>query len=232
MGPNGCGKTTLLRTIGGLLPYDGAMTLFGQDAKKVSARARAQRMAFVRQTLSLVFDLTLEEFVLLGRSPHKSWLAPYTGSDRQLAHQALATVEMEAFAGRSMLNLSGGEQQRAVLAQALVQEAELLLLDEPTSHLDVHHRFEFMEHIRSLVASGRTVLAVFHDLELAARYSDRLLVMSSGRLAASGRPEEVLTEEILAQVFRMRARIGPAGDGYLRIRYLEKISEPAQALSR
>ena len=231
MGPNGSGKTTLLRTIGGLLPYEGTISLFGQDAKKVSSRARAQRMAFVRQTLSLVFDLTLEEFVLLGRSPHKSWLAPYSDADRQLARKALTTVDMEPFSGRSMLNLSGGEQQRAVLAQALVQEAELLLLDEPTSHLDVHHRFEFMEHIRSLVAGGRTVLAVFHDLELAARYSDRLLVMSSGRLAASGPPKEVLTEEILAQVFRMRARIDPLGEGNLRIRYLEKIRETAQAVS-
>lgn len=224
LGPNGSGKTTLLRAIGGHLPFDGRIDLMGKPVEAWEAQERARRLAFVRQAPSLTFDFTVEELVLLGRSPHRGWLQAYQGSDRERVQNALAQVDLEGFASRSVLSLSGGEMQRVFLAQALVQEADLLLLDEPTSHLDVHYQFAFMEQVQAQVAGGRTVLAVFHDLELAARYSDRLLVLDDGRLWANGSPTEVLTADCIAEVFGMRARVDRRADGSLRIDYVGPVS--------
>ncbi|WP_456427239.1 ABC transporter ATP-binding protein [Rhodocaloribacter sp.] len=220
LGPNGSGKTTLLRTLGGLLPYTGTLTLFDRPVHAWKPRALARRLAFVRQATTLSFDFTVEELVLLGRAPHKGWLDVDTRADRKRVQAALAQVDLAGFESRSMLSLSGGEQQRVLLAQALVQEAEILLLDEPTAHLDVHHQFEFIDHVHGLVKAGRTVIAAFHDLELAARFADLVLVLDRGRLAAAGPPRDVLTEDLLASVFRMKTRLEPSDGGILRIHYL------------
>lgn len=220
LGPNGSGKTTLLRTIGGLLPYTGTLMLFDRPVHAWKPRALARRLAFVRQATTLSFDFTVEEIVLLGRAPHKGWLDLDTRADRERVREALAQVDLAGFEARPMRSLSGGEQQRVFLAQALVQEADLLLLDEPTAHLDVHHQFEFTDHVHGLVKAGRTVIAAFHDLELAARFADQVLVLNRGRLAAAGPPRDVLSEDLLASVFRMKARLEPADDGILRIHYL------------
>ena len=219
LGPNGSGKTTLLRTVAGLLTYAGSLTLDGRPVREWSARAMAHRVAFVRQSTPLSFDFSVEELVLLGRSPHKGWLERYAQDDRHHVREALARVDLGGFAHRSVLSLSGGERQRVFLAQALVQEADLLLLDEPTTHLDVHYQFEFLHVVRDLVAAGRTVVAVFHDLELAARFADHLLVLDEGRLVTGGPPRAVLTESLLASVFRMQARLLPSEDGAVRIHY-------------
>lgn len=227
LGPNGSGKTTLLRAVSGVLPFEGEVLLDGRPVRAWRPQALARRLAFVRQSMALPFDFTVEDLVLLGRSPHKRWLEGYSRDDRALLARALAGVELSGFADRSVLSLSGGELQRVFLAQAFVQEADLLLLDEPTAHLDVHHQFEFMEHVRGLVAAGRTVLAVFHDLELAARYADRLVVLREGHVAAAGTPAEVLTEALIASVFRMQAACTPADDGTLRIHYHGPIRAPA-----
>jgi iron complex transport system ATP-binding protein len=224
LGPNGSGKTTLLRTVAGLLPYAGTLLLDGRPVRDWSARAMARRVAFVRQSTPLSFDFSVEELVLLGRSPHKGWLERYGGDDRTSVQEALARVDLSGFARRSVLSLSGGERQRVFLAQALVQEADVLLLDEPTTHLDVHYQFEFLNVVRDLVATGRTVIAVFHDLELAARYADHLLVLDQGCLVADGPSPAVLTTSLLADVFRMRARLEATdGDG-VRIHYLHPVS--------
>lgn len=219
LGPNGSGKTTLLRAIGAHIPFEGILELDGHPVEQLNARRRARRLAFVRQAPSLTFDFTVEEFVLLGRAPHRGWLQSYRTVDRARVREALERVDLGGFEERSVLSLSGGELQRVFLAQALVQEADLLLLDEPTAHLDVHYQFAFMEQVQGQVAEGRTVLAVFHDLELAARYADRLLVLHEGRLRADGRPQAVLTPTCLAEVFGMRARVGRRKDGTLRIDY-------------
>lgn len=219
LGPNGSGKTTLLRALSGALAYDGTLQLLGREVQRWKPRALARRLAFVRQSPLLTFELTVEELVRLGRSPHKGWLEGYGAGDRARVRRALAEVDLEGFAERSVLSLSGGELQRTFLAQALVQEAELLLLDEPTAHLDVHYQFEFMDRVRELVRGGRTALAVFHDLELAARYADEVMVLHRGRLAAAGPPAEVLTPTLVASVFRMRASVTPCPDGTLRIDY-------------
>jgi len=225
LGPNGSGKTTLLRTLSGILPYKGKLLLEGRPLRQWPQRALARRVAVVRQTPGLIFDFTVEDVVLLGRAPHKGWLEPFTAHDRAKAHEALAAVDLAHATHRLLHTLSGGEQQRVFLAQALVQEADLLLLDEPTAHLDVHHQFEFLERVRALVAEGRTAIAVFHDLELAARYADRLLVLHQGRLVGDGQPASVLTETLIADVFRMAARLHHLEDNTPRIQYLHPISE-------
>lgn len=227
LGPNGSGKTTLLRAMSGVIPFRGSVELDGRALHAWRPQALARRLAFVRQAVPLSFDFNVEDLVLLGRAPHKRWLEAYTEHDRALLRHALAEVELEGFGHRSVLSLSGGEAQRVFLAQSFVQEAPLLFLDEPTAHLDVHHQFEFMEHVRALVAAGRTVVAVFHDLELAARYADQLLVLHDGRLVATGSPHDVLKPDLIASVFRMRAECFTAADGALRIHYLGSLRREA-----
>lgn len=231
LGPNGSGKTTLLRAISGVLPYTGQLFLDERPVHDWTPRSLAQRVAFVRQSPTLTFDFSVTELVLLGRTPHKRWLQSYNQQDRRLVQEALAQVELEGFGDRSVLSLSGGELQRVFLAQALVQEADFLLLDEPTAHLDVHYQFAFMDQVHELVEHGRTILAVFHDLELAARYADRLLVLDEGRLVADGAPPDVLTPELIASVFRMNAEIHHAPDGTLRIDYCGQRTETAPHLA-
>ncbi len=228
LGPNGAGKTTLLRALGGHIPFDGDIRLLGIPIETMSAQERARTQAFVRQARSLTFDFTVEEFVLLGRAPHRGWLQAYRHTDRERVQEALARVDLEDFGGRSVLSLSGGEMQRVFLAQALVQDADLLLLDEPTAHLDVHYQFSFMEQVRTQVNAGRTVLAVGHDLELAARYADRLLLIADGELRAQGPPNTVLTPERIASVFGMRVALNQHPDGTLRIDYLGPVSSSAE----
>lgn len=207
VGPNGSGKSTLLRALCGMLPYRGTFTLDGKEIKRWKPRPLARRVAFMQQSTSLVFDFTVEDLVLLGRSPHHGWLGDFDVEDRVIVKNALDRVDLIDLADRSVLTLSGGELQRAMLAQALVQETSILLLDEPTSHLDVHHQFEFMRLVGELVEAGKTIVTVFHDLELAARHASDLLVLHEGALAAYGRPETVLDPELLRDVFRMNADI-------------------------
>lgn len=222
IGPNGSGKTTLMRTLAGLLPYSGALTLDGRPVRGWKPRDLARRLAFVRQSPSLSFDFTVEEFVLLGRAPHHGWLEGFSPRDREHVRAALDDVDLGGFADRSLGALSGGEQQRVLLAQALVQEADILLLDEPTAHLDVHHQFDGMDRVAALTPR-RTVVAAFHDLAFAARYADRLLVLDRGRLVADGPPRDVLTPDLLRAVFRMDAELLDGPGGTLEIRYLAPV---------
>jgi iron complex transport system ATP-binding protein len=219
LGPNGSGKTTLLRAIGTHVPFEGTVTLDGRPVKEWTATERARRLAYVQQTPSLTFDFTVEDLVLLGRTPHRGWMQRYQADDRERVRDALRRVDLAGFADRSVLSLSGGERQRVFLAQALVQEADLLLLDEPTAHLDVQYQFSVLEEVQALVAAGRTVITVFHDLERASRYAERLLILDDGRLVADGAPADVLTPACIAEVFGMRARIEPRRGGGVRIDY-------------
>lgn len=225
LGPNGSGKTTLLRCISGLVPAEGSLDVLGRAVNTWRPRELARRLAFVRQAVSLSFDFTVSELVLLGRSPHKRWLQDYADEDFSRMKRALDRVDLSGFYDRSVHTLSGGELQRVFLAQALIQEADVLLLDEPTAHLDVHYQFEFMEVVRELVSRGRTVVAVFHDLEIAARYADALIILDRGRIAAEGLPGDVLTTDLIAEVFRMQACLRTSSDGMLRIEYLGPVSQ-------
>lgn len=219
IGPNGSGKTTILRAMAGLIPFSGSLMLEEKSVSAWSPRRLATRLAFVRQSHLIPFDFKVEELVLLGRSPHKNLLSSYDHDDFELVRSALRLVDMSGFSSRSFASLSGGEQQRVFLAQALVQEADILLLDEPTTYLDVHHQYEFLQHVRSLVDGGITVVGAFHDLELAARFCDHLIVFSGGKISADGPPEGVLDAKLLARVFRMNAQVHQTSEGSLRIHY-------------
>lgn len=223
LGPNGSGKTTLLRCIAGLQPLSGRLTLDDVPIDRWKPRSLARRLAFLRQSTNITFDFTIEELVMLGRAPHKRMLEPYSAEDAARVDEALDRVELNHLRRRSALTLSGGELQRAFLAQALAQESPLLLLDEPTAHLDIHHRFEFMELVRELARSGRTLITVFHDLELAARFADRLIVLNAGHVDAVGTPAEVLTEETIARVFRIGSRVRTDDAGIINITYTNRL---------
>ncbi|MFD9411142.1 ABC transporter ATP-binding protein [Streptomyces sp. NPDC059989] len=206
VGPNGSGKTTLLRCVyGTLLPTGGRVLLDGADAAALGVKDRARRVAVVPQDASGAFGLTVREVVAMGRSPHKRFWEQDGPDDVRRVAEALETVGAAAFATRRFDDLSGGERQRALVARALVQDPGLLALDEPTNHLDIRYQLEVLALVRALPATG---LLVLHDLNLAAAFCDRLYVMSGGRVAATGTPEEVLTEELLAEVYGVRTRIG------------------------
>ncbi|WP_329376395.1 ABC transporter ATP-binding protein [Streptomyces sp. NBC_01351] len=205
VGPNGSGKTTLLRCVYGTLrPTAGRVLLDGADAGALTVKERARRMAVVPQDASGTFGLTVREVVAMGRSPHKRFWEQDGPLDARRIAEALETVGVARFADRRFDELSGGERQRALVARALVQEPGMLALDEPTNHLDIRYQLEILTLVRDLPA---TSLLVLHDLNLAAAFCDRLYVLSGGRVAASGPPAEVLTEELLAEVYGVRARV-------------------------
>jgi len=202
-GPNGSGKTTLLRAaLGFLAPDAGSIELFGSDVLRLSVAERARRVAWVPQEENPRDDAPLFDYVLYGRYAHLGWLQRETTDDREAAVRALRAVGLEERARDGILSVSGGERQRAILARALVQEAPLVFLDEPTSHLDIAHQLDFLTRVRELSRErGVTVVAALHDLNLAARFSDRIVVLSRGRRVADGAPSAVLSEELLARVW-------------------------------
>ncbi len=204
VGPNGSGKTTLLRILDRIfIPNRGSILLGDQPFAKFSRRAIARRIAFVPQDNSIQFPFTVAEIVLMGRSPHTGGMAFENAHDRDVAAEMMRMTDIAGFADQPVTNLSGGERQRVFIARALAQQPEILLLDEPNAHLDIAHQVEMFRMIKRLnTESGLTVLSVSHDLNLAAVYSDRIAMMVGGRLAALGPPAEVLTGEMIREVFR------------------------------
>jgi cobalamin transport system ATP-binding protein len=203
VGPNGSGKSTLLKLLSGYLTPDrGSVLLGGTELKRLSPRERARSIAVVPQEPPLAFDFTALDVVLMGRSPHLPALGVETARDVAIAREAMRRTETEPFARRPLGALSGGERQRVFLARALAQQAPILLLDEPTAHLDLHHQIESLLLLRSLHREqGTSVLTVLHDLNIASLYCDRLFLVSNGRLAAEGAPQQVLTPERLNEVY-------------------------------
>ena len=202
-GPNGSGKTTLLRAILGFVPLgQGSVELFGDELPSLSVAERARRVAWVPQEETPRDDVPLFDYVLYGRYAHLGRLQGESSTDREAAIRALRAVDLEGRARDGVLSVSGGERQRAILARALVQEAPLVLLDEPTSHLDIAHQIDLLTRVRELSRDrGVTIVAAMHDLNLAARYSDRIVVLSRGRRVADGPASSVLSEELLARVW-------------------------------
>ena len=209
IGPNGSGKSTLLRLLGGLLlPTRGGVTFAGGQVSLVAARERAQRIAVVRQEAPLVFASTVEEFVLLGRYPYSSRFGFESGEDERMARLAMEATHICSLANRHMDEISGGERQRVVLARALAQEPELLLLDEPTANLDLSFQFELLRLIRRLAAQyDFGVVAVMHEVNLASEFADYMLLLQGGKLFRYGAPEEVLTRPALEEVYGVSVRI-------------------------
>lgn len=219
IGPNGCGKTTLLRAICGYLPYSGSILLKEKEVSKWARRELARNISFVRQAPVLSFNFTVGELVLLGLLPHKSILEGTSRQDQESLTEVLEQIGLSGFSKRSIQSLSGGERQRAYLAQAILQGSALLILDEPTAHLDISHQYQFLELLQNLACKGKTILAVFHDLELASKFSDHLLVLHQGHQAIHGHPKNVLNDELLSKVFRMRGRVRLTQDEECRINF-------------
>ncbi|MFD5653391.1 ABC transporter ATP-binding protein [Streptomyces sp. NPDC127039] len=217
IGPNGSGKSSLLRCLAGLrAPTAGTVRYDGKPIADWNARRVAGLVAFVEQASETDTDLRVADVVGLGRTPFRGrWRGP-DATDRAVVDAALSRVGLAELADRHWKSLSGGERQRAHIARALAQRPWCVLLDEPTNHLDVRHQLELME---LLVGTAQTVLVALHDLSLAARYCDRLLLMHRGGLVASGPPQVVLTPARLAEVFGVEARVGRDSAGNLTVTY-------------
>jgi iron complex transport system ATP-binding protein len=208
IGPNGAGKTSLLRAIAGLVGHRGEIRLNGDPLHALRRRAVAQRVALVPQAPLMPAGLSVEEYVLLGRTPYVSYVGREGRGDLAAAASAMARLDLAELASRQLGTLSGGERQRAVLARALAQEAPLLLLDEPTSALDAGRQQEALELIDGLrLDAGLTVVAAMHDLTLAGLYAPKLLLLSGGRIVAEGAAAEVLTEPLIEEHYGARVRV-------------------------
>ena len=219
LGPNGSGKSSLLRLLAGVRkPSGGQVLLDGDDLGRLRRRDVARRIAVVEQHAQTELDLVVSDVVRLGRIPHRATWSPEDDADRAAVAQALARVDLTDLAGRSWHTLSGGERQRVHIARALAQEPTELLLDEPTNHLDVHHQLDLLSLVRRLPV---TSVIALHDLNLAAMFCDRLVVLRGGCVVAAGTPSEVLTPELIAEVYRVRAVVTPDGpDGVPSVRFL------------
>jgi iron complex transport system ATP-binding protein len=208
IGPNGAGKTTMLRAVASLVDFAGRIELLGDDLHRLSRGERARRVAFVAQAPTMPAEMSVLEYVLLGRTPYIGYLATERRSDHDAAEAAIERLELGGFASRRLSSLSGGERQRVVLARALAQDAPLLLLDEPTTALDVGRQQQALEIVDELRATeGLTVLSAMHDLTLAGQYADRLLLLDHGRLVADGAAGAVLTRALISQHYRAEVRV-------------------------
>ncbi|MES4828688.1 ABC transporter ATP-binding protein, partial [Streptomyces anthocyanicus] len=228
VGPNGSGKSTLLRCVyRALRPTAGVVRLGGDELPSLSPRESARRLAALPQEAAAEFDFTVAEVVAMGRLPHQGAAARTSDEDRHVCAAALEGVGADHLTGRGFLTLSGGERQRVLIARALAQQPRILVLDEPTNHLDIAQQLEVLSLVR---ASGPTVLAALHDLNLAALHCDRLHVVDAGRIVASGAPHDVLTAELLADVFKVRAhRVAHPETGALQLLF-DRL--PVRAVSR
>ena len=208
IGPNGAGKSTLLRAISSVLGYqEGSVSLHGADLKSLPARKVAELLALVPQIAPFTQGFTAFELVLMGRYPHLGRFQVEGEADDRIAMDAMRLTETESFTTRTLDTLSGGERQRVFLARAVAQQPRVLLLDEPTSNLDILHQLKILGLVRRLVNDGLTAIAAIHDLNLAARYCDRLVLLDEGRVVTDGRPEEVLTAETLESAFGVRSAL-------------------------
>ena len=202
IGPNGSGKTTLIRTISGVLqPDDGRVVVDGTPIHELSSRAASRLIAVVPQRTTLEFAFDVRQIVEMGRTPHRGRFEAPTPHDLGMVERALEATNVADMAGRSIDEVSGGERQRVLLARAIAQETPAVLLDEPTASLDINHQVETLELVRSLVGTDRAVLAAIHDLNLAARFCDRLVLLGDGAVVARGPPETVLAPDRLETVF-------------------------------
>jgi iron complex transport system ATP-binding protein len=209
IGPNGAGKSTLIRAASGALPArSGSVHVEGVNLRHLSVVERARRLAVVPQARNLPPAFTVYETVLLGRTPYLGWMGQASDLDRECAWRALERTQLTALAERRVGELSGGEQQRVLMARALAQETPILLLDEPTTHLDLQHQAEVLNLARSLASHHhKAVLMALHDLNLAGLYADRVVMLVNGRTQVVGAPHEVLTEQNLTAAYRVPVHV-------------------------
>ena len=215
IGPNGCGKSTLLKTLSRLLkPAAGSVVLDGEDIGRLRTRDVAKKLGLLPQAPVAPEGLTVADLVARGRHPHQSWLRQWSSDDADVVERALAMTGVSDLADRPVDALSAGQRQRVWISMTLAQGTDLLLLDEPTTYLDLAHALDVLDLVDDLHESGCTVVMVLHDLNLATRYSDNLVVMREGSILAQGHPRDVITAELLHEAFGLRARVidDPVGD--------------------
>ena len=214
IGPNGAGKSSVLRSICGLVEHSGQASIDGVGTAAMNHRQRARSVAYVPQAPVLPADMTVEDYVLLGRSPFIGYFGIASARDKAIVADVLQRLDLAAFAARPLGSLSGGESQRLVLARAVAQGAPVLLLDEPTSALDIGHQQQALELVdRMRTECGLTVVSAMHDLTLAGLYADRLALLHEGQLVADGTPAQVLRPEILSEFYGVSVRIHLDDDG-------------------
>lgn len=211
IGPNGAGKSTLMRAMLGLRPRSGGSVLVdGRELSELRGGERARAVSFLPQDRRVEWRLRARDVVMLGRYPHQSGLGGASAADHEAVDRALEAVEATYLTARPMQVLSGGEKSRVLLARALAVEAPVLMADEPTTALDPLHQLQVMEILRRLADEGRSVLVVLHDLSMAVRFMDRVVLMNQGRAVRDGAPSDVLSDEVLNEVYRIRALRGEA----------------------
>ncbi|MEV6422217.1 ABC transporter ATP-binding protein [Streptomyces sp. NPDC051662] len=211
VGPNACGKSTTLRALGRLLkPRGGSVLLDGTELARIPTRKIAQSIGLLPQSPVAPEAITVADLVSRGRQPHQHWWQQWSDEDERAVTDAMERTDVTSLADRSVDELSGGQRQRVWIAMALAQETDLLLLDEPTTFLDIAHQVEVLDLVRRLNHDqGRTVVIVLHDLNQAARYADHLVAMKAGRIVAEGRPAEVVTAELVREVFGLESVVVP-----------------------
>jgi iron complex transport system ATP-binding protein len=214
IGPNGAGKSSILRAVCGLAQHTGEISVDGAPLRLRSPRRRAELVAYVPQLPSLPTEMVAFDYVLLGRNPYISYFGSESAHDRAMVHNVLERLDMSEFEGRQLGSLSGGEQQRLVIARALAQEAPILLLDEPTSALDIGHQQQALELVDRLRKEhGLTVISAMHDLTLAGLYADRLALLHEGHLVVAGTAQQVLRAETLAEFYGVSVTVHHEPDG-------------------
>ena len=208
VGPNGAGKSTLLKVLAGVLPHEGRVHLFGEVMSHFAPRERAKKLAWLGQNEASADDLTVFDVTMLGRLPHQAWLAAPNQADLAAVEQALRSTQAWEWRGRALGQLSGGERQRVLLARALAVQADVLLMDEPLANLDPPHQTDWLLLVRSLVASGKTVVSVLHEISFALQ-ADQMVIMAQGRITYQGACDDNATHRALEDVFDHRIAIHP-----------------------
>ncbi|MBW4537473.1 MAG: ABC transporter ATP-binding protein [Pleurocapsa minor HA4230-MV1] len=211
VGANGCGKSTLLRGLAKLLkPKSGIVYLDGKNISQLKATTVAKKLGMLTQSPVAPEGLTVRDLVAMGRYPHQSWLQQWSTEDEKKVAEALKITTIDELADRSLDSLSGGQRQRAWIAMVLAQDTDILLLDEPTTFLDLAHQVELLDLLDELQESqGKTIVMILHDLNLSCRYADYLVAIQQGKVYATGTPEQVMTEEMVREVFNLECRIIP-----------------------
>jgi iron complex transport system ATP-binding protein len=216
VGPNGAGKSTLLKVLAGLLPYAGEVSLLGRPLAEVRGKERAQQLSWLGQNEASADDLTVYDVAMLGRLPHQAWLAPPSPADHAAVEAALKTTHAWDWRNRSLGQLSGGERQRVLLARALAVQAQVLLMDEPLANLDPPHQTDWLLMVRELVAAGKTVVSVLHEISFALQ-ADELVVMADGRVSHQGACGDVSTHRALESVFDHRIAVHALGGQWVAL---------------